>query len=253
MTDVLVLTATDFEQSGIMGRLDSTLEQTVSGRRWTTGLLADRRLWLVEAGLGAVNTASALTAALEFERPQLVLQVGVGGAYPGSGLGVGDAALATEEIYGDVGVHTIDGWLPATEIGIPLLRQNGEYYNRFPLDPALVEWARRAVVGRGRPCIAGPFVTAQECSGTGALGGERAVRFGAVCENMEGAAAAHICRLYGVSFVEMRCMSNQVENRCRDEWDLAGAAAGAQAAGLDIVANLEAMPEPNASEEASGR
>ena len=94
MTDVLVLTATDFEQSGIMGRLDSTLEQTVSGRRWTTGLLADRRLWLVEAGLGAVNTASALTAALEFERPQLVLQVGVGGAYPGSGLGVGDAALA---------------------------------------------------------------------------------------------------------------------------------------------------------------
>ena len=80
MTDVLVLTATDFEQSGIMGRLDSTLEQTVSGRRWTTGLLADRRLWLVEAGLGAVNTASALTAALEFERPQLVLQVGVGGA-----------------------------------------------------------------------------------------------------------------------------------------------------------------------------
>jgi futalosine hydrolase len=81
----------------------------------------------------------------------------------------------------------------------------------------------------------GPFATVQECSGTDELGLERGARFGAVCENMEGAAAAHVCALYGVPFLELRAMSNRVEKRDREQWDLVGAVARAQEAAARLL------------------
>ena len=52
---------------------------------------------------------------------------------------------------------------------------------------------------------------------------------------MEGAAAAHLCRLYGVSFLEIRSISNQVEDRQIEQWDLPLASARAQQAGLHLL------------------
>jgi futalosine hydrolase len=192
----------------------------------------------VVGGLGAVNTAHALTCVLQARGPALVLQVGVGGAYPG-GLAIGDLALAASEHYGDLGVRTAEGWQPADKIGIPVLELDGDrYYNDFPLDAELA--ARAAAILRhsaelGSGIGIGPFLTVQECTGLTSLAEERAARQGAICENMEGAAAAHLCRLYGVSFLEVRGISNLVEDRRREAWDLAGAARRAQQAVLALL------------------
>jgi futalosine hydrolase len=200
---------------------------------------------LVETGLGIANTAHALTCALQAGQPDLVLQVGVGGAYLSSGLRVGDIAVASEENYGQLGVRTREGWQPAELIGIPVLQAEGTaYFNRFPLEPAWVaraETALRGAVWEGGPVAVGvgPFVTAEECSGTAELGAARAARFRAICENMEGAAAAHLCRLYGAAFVEVRGISNLVEDRCRARWNLPLAASRAQQAALLLLAGLE--------------
>ena len=45
-------------------------------------------------------------------------------------------------------------------------------------------------------------------------------RFDAICENMEGAAAAHVAYLNKKSFVEIRAISNQVIDRDIKKWDL---------------------------------
>ena len=52
---------------------------------------------------------------------------------------------------------------------------------------------------------------------------------------MEGAAAAHVCALYGVPFLELRAMSNRVEKRDREQWDLVGAVARAQEAAARLL------------------
>ena len=52
---------------------------------------------------------------------------------------------------------------------------------------------------------------------------------------MEGAAAAHLCRLYGVPFLELRGISNQVEDRQVEQWNLPLASARAQRAGLHLL------------------
>lgn len=241
--EVLLLSATAFEQDFLAARLDEKVEQQVAGRPWRRGRLAGREVLLVQGGIGAVNTAHALTCVLQLHQPALVLQAGIGGAYPAAGLGVGDLALASEENYGDLGVRTPAGWQSAELIGIPILQQQESFFNRFPLDPEQVARAEQTLLKNtwedGAPALrSGPFVTVQECSGLSSLGEERRARFSGLCENMEGAAAAHLCRLYQVPFLEVRGISNLVEDRRREGWDLPLASRRAQEAALALVKEL---------------
>lgn len=238
---VLLITATALEQQRLVDVLCAPVPQAVVGRRWTRGLYHQRDVQLVETGLGAVNTAHALTRSLEMAQPEWVLQIGVGGAYLGTGLGVGDLAVATEENYGDLGVLTPDGWRPADEIGIPVAEVDGErHFNRFSLDAARSRRAVEVLAGAELGRVAGgPFVTVQACSGSNASGHERQRRVpGAICESMEGAAAAHVCALYGVPLVEVRGISNLVEDRDLSRWDLPLACGRAQDAGLRLLEAL---------------
>lgn len=181
-------------------------------------------------GLGAVNTAHALTHRfLSAPRPSLVIQTGIAGAYVPTGISVGSVLLATEEMYADVGVITPEGWLPADAIGIPLVAASGErpaLFNQYPCDPDLV--ARAATIAGPLVARTGRFLTLAQVTGVAALGDALHRRFNALCESMEGAAAAQVCAMYGVPFLEVRGVSNLVEDRNRDAWRVRDAAEAAQ-------------------------
>ena len=55
---------------------------------------------------------------------------------------------------------------------------------------------------------AGPCVTSSRVTGTDEEAAILAERWHAVAESMEGAAAAHVCALYGAPFLEVRGISN---------------------------------------------
>jgi futalosine hydrolase len=246
---VVVLAATPGEQSAIAAAMVGAVAEQVAGRTWLRGYVDARPVELVTGGLGAVNTAHALTRVLQGRRPAWVLQIGVGGAFPAAALSKGDLAVANTEYYGDVGVRTAAGWQPAEVLGIPLFECNGvALYNQFQADPGWTAWAVGRLRSGARPggarLAVGPFLTVQECTGTARLAAERYARWQPICENMEGAAAAHICRLYGVPLVEIRGISNVVEDRRRESWDLPGAADRAQRAALVLLRH----PDPSAAE-----
>ena len=52
-------------------------------------------------GVGPVNAAHGITLAIARQRPDAIVVCGVGGAYPGSALIVGDVVCADAECYGD--------------------------------------------------------------------------------------------------------------------------------------------------------
>jgi futalosine hydrolase len=195
---------------------------------------------LAITGIGAVNTAHVLTQYLSMKRaPSLVIQTGIAGAYVPAGVAVGSVLLADTEIYGDLGVLTPAGWRPLEEIGIPLVESTGARdarFNYFPLDADLVKRASKAA----GPLIArtGKFLTLSQVSGVRALGDQLYERFGALCESMEGAAAAHICALHDVPFLEVRGVSNLIEDRDRKKWKIAEAADAAQQVVLKLLEEL---------------
>ncbi len=198
------------------------------------------RFPVVVSGIGAVNTAHALTQYLATHpKPSLVIQTGIAGAYVPAGVPVGSVVLADTEIYGDLGVLTVEGWRPMEAVGIPLVAaRDGQpaRFNYFPLDGKLV--ARAAQVGGPLIARTGPFLTLSIITGIQTLGDELFERFGALCESMEGAAAAHVCALHDAPFLEVRGISNLVEDRDREKWRIKDAAEAAQTVVLKLAENL---------------
>lgn len=218
-------------------------EEVQVGRKaaWT-GVLDGASVLLLPAGMGKTNAAHGLTALLETRPVRGVIGFGVGGAYDGSGLRVGDVALASSAVYGDEGVEAPGGWISTEAIGIPLLERDGERtFNEIALDAARVQRAADTLAAGGVHVRVGPFVTVSACSGTAARGAQVAARFGGICEGMEGAALAHVAALYGVAFLELRAVSNLVEDRDLSRWRLADAAEAAQRAVRVLVAAREGV------------
>jgi futalosine hydrolase len=206
-------------------------------RRKAAGMIIE----LLHSGVGKANAASAATL-LALHQPQALLVVGCGGALPGSRLQVGDLALASSETFGDEGVLTPQGFQDLEAMHLPLLNGSSPpIYNTCPVDAAWLQRAQEQLTsfaaGAGIAMGTGPFVTVSTCSGTTASGEILARRSNGICENMEGAAAALVCARHHIPFVELRGISNLVEDRNLAHWDLAVAARIAQQALITLLCN----------------
>lgn len=217
--------------------LANSREARIGRKAAWTGRLDGADVILLPGGMGKTNAAHALTALLETRPVCGVIGFGIGGAYPGSGLRVGSVALATTAVYGDEGVQTPGGWIGTEGIGIPLWTAGeSRTFNEFALDAALVDRARAALADAGFDVRTGPFVTVSACSGAATLGEAMAERVpGALCEGMEGAALAHVAAIYEVPLLELRAVSNLVEDRDLSRWRIREAAERAQDAVRVVV------------------
>ncbi|BCS52331.1 futalosine hydrolase [Geobacter sp. SVR] len=204
------------------------------------GLIGGLPVAICVAGVGKINAAAACAAMIERRQPQLVINVGCAGAYTGSGLGIGALAVAASEFLGDEGVITSAGWLDLLGMKLPSLVQGERrYYNEIPLSSQAVERARQLADRCGISLACGGFVTVSTCSGSEAQAEVLAGRFGALCENMEGAAIALTCLRYGIDCLEIRGISNLVEERNMAAWDIARAVEEAQRFVLKYLENRD--------------
>lgn len=236
MKFLAILTAVPFESELILKQLKNVRNISAAGKIIFKGKLSDQNVVLMNTGIGKVNSAHSSTLILENYPVKCMINSGVGGAYPNSGLKIGDIAIALKEIYGDDGVITPTGWKDLKEIGIPLLQIGmRRYFNEFPLNQA----ARVPVnSGKGFHIKRGVFVTVSSVTGTHQRALELENRFNAICENMEGAAIAHICATYKVPLLEIRGISNMAGMRDKRRWNLRLASENCQQAVLEIIPQL---------------
>ena len=172
---------------------------------------------VIVTGVGPVNAAHATTVAILANRPSAIVVCGIGGAYPSSGLSVGDVVSADVEIYGDLGAQSPSGFLDMKALGFPVVKAPTALFNELPMQIFPTE-------------VRGRFVTVSTCTGTEVTAMEFEARTGGAVENMEGAAVAHVANLHGVSVGEIRGISNVVTNRDIKSWRLREAAVAAQEA-----------------------
>ncbi|HEX9023620.1 MAG TPA: futalosine hydrolase [Geobacteraceae bacterium] len=239
MKAVIVTAATHGEISLLLAELEGGRRLSVGRREVHGGILRGTSVLLALTGIGKINAASAVTALLEHFDPALLINIGCAGAYPECGLAVGDLALATAELLGDEGVEAPDGWHSLEFIGIPAVARDGaEYYNRFPLTGWATEKAAHVAQGAGIVLCRGDFVTVSTVSGTAGRGTELFRRFGGICENMEGGAIAQVASLYGINCLEVRGVSNLVEDRDFSRWNIPLASERAQQFVLQFISSL---------------
>lgn len=155
---------------------------------------------LLVTGVGIPLALARTLEALGRVRPARVLNIGIAGAYPGSGLVIGDVVMGASEVYGDVGFE-----LPEP----PAFRSVGEAeWGTFYRDPLrLSQFAAFADLPVRPGC------TVNSCTGTEETGLLREKLFGAAFETMEGAAVAQAGVILGIPVCEIRAISNFASRR----------------------------------------
>ncbi len=162
-------------------------------------------------GVGPVEAAISTAAAIATERPAAIVHVGIAGARAASGIALGALIIGTRSHYADLSVGP--EWAPSELV----------------VGAGLITAARRAVP------------TALECTiGTSArIGGTRDCDV----EAMEGfavlRAAAHAAHA-GIPAIEVRAISNQIEEVDRSRWRFDDAFAAIIAATPALVTEVAA-------------
>lgn len=186
--------------------------------------LAPAGVRIAICGVGMAECAAAAAAAVAAGARRLVL-AGVAGAYPGSGIGKGEAVWVEREHIADLGAMRrteTEGGGSRTrqphcgehpEAGLRFVPLYTEFYS--------ADWEFRAPLKRAE----GHTV---DCAGGAGVSGRTGI------ENMEGAAFFAVCAALGVRSAQVRGISNLV-GEARSQWCIGAAAEAAARALIDVL------------------
>ncbi len=240
MKPILIIAAMPQEISLLEQALGRTARTKAVAFDYVEGVIGTLPVLICAGGVGKINAAAATAALIERHHPRLVINTGCAGAYPGSGLAIGDLAVATNELLGDEGVLTSAGWHDTEFMGMPLcVRGKRKFHNDIPLSRHAAEKAMQLADFYGVKLGRGSFVTLSTCSGTRQRGEELVRKFRGICENMEGAAVAQVCLRYGIDCLEIRGISNHVDERDMKTWEIPRAVEVAQRFVLKYIEEME--------------
>ncbi len=204
---VLLTAATPFEIAPTIQWLERDFEQQQQGHFSKANL----EVQVCITGVGMLATCWNLSNAFVHKKPDFVVNAGIGGALDAV-LNIGDVVHVTDETLADLGVEDADGrFIDLFELGF-------SEKDKFPFSDGKLQ-NPEALKYRFLPAVQG--ITMNKAHGsTGSIASIREKYPEAQIENMEGAAFFYACLHAGLSFVEIRAISNYVEPRNREAWNL---------------------------------
>jgi futalosine hydrolase len=161
-------------------------------------------------GVGMVATAAKTARALALARYDLALNFGVCGSFDRR-LQPGRVVHVVSDRIAELGAEDNDAFLTVEQLGLPV---DPVFVNSDPPDNELLG---------NLPAVSG--ITVNTVHGNERSIAEIVRRFSPQVESMEGAAFMHACLLSQVPFAQVRAVSNVVEKRNREAWNLGEAIA----------------------------
>ena len=218
---ILVVCATEFEMQALTDLVTPEQEEWMS----------------LVTGVGMVETVLHLSRFLEQpenqNKFQMVLNFGVAGAYicdDKENADLLDICLAETEVFGDFGICHTDKIEPLAEHLV--------HRTTYKLDANLLNRAEAILLKESLHTMRGNFVTVCGVSATKSRGDILCSQHDGLCENMEGAAVARVCEAFNLPLLEMRSISNFVEDRDLTRWKLIEACTQAGKAAAIILKGL---------------
>ncbi|MDR1681153.1 MAG: futalosine hydrolase [Prevotellaceae bacterium] len=190
------------------------------------------RITTAVTGIGIAATAYHTTKLLAAQDYDLAINTGIAGSFTDR-LAVGSVACPVIEYFGDSGVQTPAGF--STLFDEQLLGAN-----TFPfIDGALRRRLPAVLQAAGLPFPPATGVTVQMASGAQPRIDALQRHFCADIETMESAAFFYVCLSEHVPFVALRAISNRVEVRRREAWNIPLAMRGLHRAIRELLLLIE--------------
>jgi futalosine hydrolase len=173
--------------------------------RLSSGPRGRHRVEVLVTGVGMVATAAATARANARSAYDVAFNFGLCGTFDRS-LPLGTVVHVTNDRLSELGAEDGDAFIPLRTLG---LVEEDDIENDAPPDNSAL---------RQLPAVRG--ITVNTVHGNARTIAAIADRIHPQVESMEGAAFAYACRLSGVPYAQVRAVSNVVERRNRDAWQI---------------------------------
>ncbi len=173
-------------------------------------VLKDLELDLNIIGFGPVESALCSYQILSTKKSKIVFLTGWAGAYPKTGLIIGDVVVATEEVFADFGRKYKTHYASFPE--------SFKVCNTLSLSHVFTEKAINLLEEAKFNVTSGTFATV--CAATYDVDRAYFIRekYNAIAENMEGFGVAKACEKLNAYLVEIRVISNLL-SQPEEDWD----------------------------------
>lgn len=196
---VLVAAATALEITPFLGQLD---KPTLPNKDWETDVLI--------TGIGLTATTYSLLKQIQIQKPDLIIQAGVGGCFDPT-IPLGDVVVVKQETIADQSVIELNQL--KTLFDLKLVPQDQFPYRKGWLvnsSPILKKVRLKKVRGISVNEITTDLKKRKFYEET----------FHPVVESMEGAALHYVALREQIEFLQLRSFSNYIAERNKKKWDM---------------------------------
>ena len=166
-------------------------------------------------GIGMVNTSINLTRELSKNSYDLVINMGIAGSFKDS-INIGDVVEITEDSFSEIGFENNNQFNKFSEFDIK---------TSFTVNP-------KSTLTRVKS------ITVNTVHGNAQSISEIVKRENTDIESMEGAAVFNVCEDFNTNCIQIRSISNKVEARNKDNWDIKTAISNLNNEVERIITNL---------------
>ena len=167
----------------------------------------------VITGVGSIETAWAMKQWFSLNgKPDVVINAGIAGSYRDD-LRPGDVVVPVSDCFADAGIEDGKDFLTLAEAGL-------SDADRYPFSSGLIICKNRfsdLATNNLKPVRA---ITVNTATGSELTLKKLTKKFNPDIETLEGATFFYICAMEKVSFLAFRAISNRVEPRDKNKWDI---------------------------------
>ncbi len=197
-----IIGAMESEVATLIPALEDHSEQTIGIVVYHTGKLDGREVVVARSGVGKVNAALTAAEMIRTFGAAAIVNTGVAGALEET-LDPEDAVIATDLVQHDYDTTPFDP--PGFVSGVGRVK--------IPADPAISAAAADAARELGMRVLSGTVASGDQFISDGKKKAWIRENFGALACEMEGAAIAHVCFLYGVRCGVIRTISDRADGK----------------------------------------
>ena len=165
------------------------------------------------AGVGSASTSWEIQKWISSNnKPDLAINLGIAGSYRDE-IRIGDVVMPLTDCFADAGIEDGNNFLTLSEAGL----SSG---SEFPFRGGVINAHKEYIELLGEIVKPVRAITVNTATGSEATRNKLVAKFNPDIETMEGATFFYICSREKIPFLALRAVSNRVEVRNKDKWDI---------------------------------
>jgi futalosine hydrolase len=175
--------------------------------------LGKSEISLLVTGVGSVATSWSMSKWMSANpKPDLAVNIGIAGSYR-EDIVIGDVVVPVSDCFADAGIENVNGFMTLAEAGLA-------DPDRFPFKNGKIEADNHFTAEAVKIFKPVNAITVFTASGSAQTIERLSKKYNPDIETMEGATFFYICSGGKIPFLALRSISNRVEPRNKDSWNI---------------------------------